>query len=359
MTNGIMQHSEQHCERGCACGIPLERNQVEKIDFVILWVDGGDAEWLKEKEQYSPKKKDYSSQDNRFRDWNNLKYWFRGVEAFAPWVNRIFFITWGHLPPWLNAEHPKLRIVNHKDFIPAEYLPTFNSNTIELNLHRIEELSEQFVLFNDDTFLIKKTSPEDFFSKGMPRDEFVLNALIPNGERFKITQTSFNNISIINKYFPKKSVVKKMPLKILNWRYGTNLGKTILSMPWKGFTGIRNPHVAASHLKSTFHLLWEKEFDALHETCKNKFRGNNDVNHWLMRYWNLCSGHFIPRQSSFGSFFAVSSNNAKITDCIKKQKNAVICINDMSIDFDFEKAAAEINAAFETILSERSAFEAF
>jgi hypothetical protein len=59
------------------------------------------------------------------------------VEKYAPWVNRVFFITCGQCPPWLNRNHPKLRLVDHKDFIPLEYLPTFNSMTIELNLHRI------------------------------------------------------------------------------------------------------------------------------------------------------------------------------------------------------------------------------
>ena len=33
----------------------------EKIDFVILWVDGSDPEWLKEKNQYSEEKIDIDS----------------------------------------------------------------------------------------------------------------------------------------------------------------------------------------------------------------------------------------------------------------------------------------------------------
>ncbi|MBQ6357217.1 MAG: capsule biosynthesis protein CapK, partial [Solobacterium sp.] len=40
--------------------------------------------------------------DNRFKDWGLFKYWFRGVEKFAPWVNKIYFITWGHVPTWLD-----------------------------------------------------------------------------------------------------------------------------------------------------------------------------------------------------------------------------------------------------------------
>ena len=83
---------------------------------------------------------------------DNLQYWFRGVGKFAPWVNRIHFITYGHLPPWLNVDHPKINIVRHTDYIPKKYLPTFNSHVIELNIHRIEGLANCFVYFNDDTF---------------------------------------------------------------------------------------------------------------------------------------------------------------------------------------------------------------
>lgn len=84
------------------------------------------------------------------------------MERFAPWVRRIHFITWGHLPAWLDTAHPKLHVVNHAEYMPAEYLPTFNSNTIELNIARIEGLAERFVLFNDDTFLLRDTPPEYF-----------------------------------------------------------------------------------------------------------------------------------------------------------------------------------------------------
>ena len=71
-------------------------------------------------------------------------------------VRRIHFVTWGHLPSWLNKEHPKLNIVNHKDFIPEKYLPTFNSHAL-WNMHRIPGLAENFVYFNDDMFLIKRS----------------------------------------------------------------------------------------------------------------------------------------------------------------------------------------------------------
>ena len=63
----------------------------DKMDFVILWVDGNDEKWIEEKNKYLELKGDTKA--NRFRDCENMQYLFRGIEKFAPWVNKIFFIT--------------------------------------------------------------------------------------------------------------------------------------------------------------------------------------------------------------------------------------------------------------------------
>lgn len=137
-----------------------------KIDFVLPWVDGSDRAWLAEKRKYQSVERGGGCSDIeansgiRYRDYGMLKYWFRAVERFTPWVNRVFFVTCGQKPDWLDESNPKLRLVNHSDYIPPEYLPTFQSNPIELNLHRLADLSEQFVLFNDDTVLLRPVNPD-------------------------------------------------------------------------------------------------------------------------------------------------------------------------------------------------------
>ena len=65
-------------------------------------------------------------------------------------------------------------IVKHEDYIPEEFLPTFQSRTIDMNFHRIKDLSEHFVYFNDDMFLINPTTKEDFFVNGLPCDSAVM-----------------------------------------------------------------------------------------------------------------------------------------------------------------------------------------
>ncbi len=330
---------------------------VNKIDFVILWVDGDDPSWLKQKNEYSPIKKDYGNNNNRFRDWNNLRYWFRAVEKFAPWVNNVFFITWGHLPKWLNINHPKLKIIKHSDYIPAEYLPTFNSDVIETNLHRIKELSENFVLFNDDVFIIKPTVPEDFFIEGLPCDSYVENLIVPSANGSRICHTKLTNTQIINDHFTKKKVHRAYHRKVYNIKYGLQNFITLYFSIFPKYTGFRNPHIAMSHLKSTFETIWGEEYDLMHASCLNKFRGYNDISHWLMRYWNLCSGHFEPRSTKFGRYFAVSNNNQQIISYIKCGGGKIVCINDPIDDFDFDKAKAEINAALNEILPQKCSFE--
>ena len=186
----------------------------DKIDIVIPWVDGSDPEWLEEKNTWFSVQnpdKNFNSH-NRYQSWDNLKYWFRAVDKFLPWINNIFFITWGHVPDFLNLENPKLKIINHREYIPEKYLPTFNVNTIELNLHRISGLSERFIYFNDDTFPLMPIRRDYYFMGNMPCDEAIETPIIPvmAGE---IDQYTWNmralDISVINRNFDKRSVQKQ------------------------------------------------------------------------------------------------------------------------------------------------------
>ena len=203
----------------------------DKIDIVIPWVDGNDIKWQNEKNKYKQKKDEKLNNSSRFRDWDNLQYIFRGIEKFMPWGNNIFFITWGHLPKWLNVDNPKLKIINHKDYIPNKYLPTFNSHTIELNLYRIKDLSEKFIYFNDDTFVIDYMSESAFFKNGLPCDCGILNPIIPVGYD-NFSNVSVNNLTIINEEFNKRTSIKKSIFNWYNIKYGSNLIRNFSLIPW-------------------------------------------------------------------------------------------------------------------------------
>ena len=243
---------------------------MSKIDFVITWVDGSDPQWIAQKNQYDVTRVESSSLEAnstcRYRcDAELLRYWFRSVEAFAPWVNAIFFITCGQKPEWLNENHPKLRIVNHEDYIPERYLPTFNSNTIELNVHRIAELSEQFVLFNDDMFLLRPVGPDFFYNHGNPvlaTDLRYPRAVGYNNwsrllfNDYCVLQRSFNVRKSIwgnrNKWFsPCKLGIKRSRQNFICYL----ANKTIP-------VGIYG-HLIQPHLKSTLEAIWSMHPDVL------------------------------------------------------------------------------------------------
>lgn len=327
----------------------------EKIDMVILWVDGNDKEWLKEKNKYL--KIDGDASENRFRDCDNLQYVFRGIDKYAPWVNKIFFITWGHIPKWLDTSNEKIVVVKHEEFIPKEYLPTFNSNVIELNLHRIEELSEKFILLNDDFFILKETKPTDFFIDGKPTDVYAENIQSPYCYNNIYYFTKSNVIAIINKYFNKKKTIIKNFTKMINWRYKNLNFRTLKCMGFKEeFCGFDEFHAPASYLKETFRIIWEKEYENLDNACKNKFRMSTDLGHYLCRYWQMLSGNFEPRKYE-SKYMALLDDNTENIKNLKSGKYKYVCINDAFPDIDFEKSISEINATLQELLPNKSQFE--
>lgn len=330
---------------------------MDKIDFVITWVDGNDEEWIKEKDKYSSDIITESNSSIRYRQWDTLKYWFRGVEKFTPWVNKVFFITYGHIPTWLNVDNEKLRIIKHKDYINAECLPTFNSNAIELNINKISELSEKFVYFNDDMFIVKKMNSDFFFKNDLPRDAFVFNAVTVEGKNDIVEHSILNNLEIISRNFNKKIVIKKNWKRIFNLRYREANIRNICLLPWKNFSGILNQHVPISYLKSTWDRVWLEEKDNLNNTVSHRFRDKTDYNHWVFRYWQLMSGKFIPISMRKNKFYDLKNDNKKFFDEIKSGKYNMVCINDSDPNLDFEKVKNDQIQMFENILPEKSSFE--
>ncbi len=333
-------------------------NQQEEIDFVITWVDGGDKAWRKEKASYNPAV-GADDAEERYRDWELLRYWFRGVERFAPWVRKIHFITWGHLPEWLDTENPKLHIVRHEDYIPKEYLPTFNSNVLEIYMHRIEGLSEHFVYFNDDVHLIRETSREDFFKNGKPCDMLAFQPVVANPQNPVMSHLYLNNSLVLCKYFNKRENVRRHPGNYFKVGYPPMyFFYNMLEMAFPQFTGFFTVHGAAAYVRSTFEEIWSKEEAVLKKMSCHRFRSSEDVTHYLFREWQKLSNNFTPQNilRDF-SYFEVGAENKKLFQTIRKQKKKIICINDQKIGTDFERVKQDVQDAFAAILPEVSSFE--
>lgn len=330
------------------------------IDFVILWVDGSDPEWLAEKRKYLPPAEADSDSANRYRDWGLLPYWFRAVEKFAPWVRKIHFVTWGHVPAFLNLDAPKLHVVRHDEFIPAEYLPTFSSHTIEMNIHRIPDLAEHFVYFNDDMFLLRPMEPGDFFQDGLP---CTYGREVPwtfNGNVGIWEHAAANDLGVINKHFSKKAAIlhhgEKFYSKYYRWK--DNLRTLMLNKLFPDyFTGFKNLHAPAAYLKKTFQQVWEAEPELLDSTCRDRFRTASNVNQWVCLWWQVASGNFSPYVVDNLVDSVRDSTINVLCDCIARQNHAMICVNDPEENVDFETLAIKLRQAFGTLLPEKSSFE--
>ncbi|MEV7598111.1 stealth family protein [Kitasatospora sp. NPDC089797] len=152
------------------------------IDAVITWVDDTDPAWQRRRAAARERLTGTTATDGttgdglegdadlRFRNRDELRYCLRSLAAHAPWIRHVFLVTDDQVPHWLATEHPGLTVVPHTElFAGAGAGPVFNSHAIESRLHLVPGLAEHFLYVNDDVFLGRPLTPEDFFlGNGLP-----------------------------------------------------------------------------------------------------------------------------------------------------------------------------------------------
>ena len=127
------------------------------IDAVITYVNGSDPEWKKQYAAVAGKEP-----SRRYRDWGMLEWQVGNIRRFLPFIDKIFLVV--ALPSQVPAGlEDKVEVVLHKDFIPEQYLPTFNCNTIEMYLYRIKGMSDKYLYINDDCIPVAPGSEDEFF----------------------------------------------------------------------------------------------------------------------------------------------------------------------------------------------------
>lgn len=335
----------------------------EKIDFVVTWLDSKDPIW---QEQY--KKYKYIStgdkSDARYRDWDLFRYWFRAVETYAPWVNKVFLVTNGKFPEWINGNHPKLVLVKHSDYIPQEFLPTFNSCAIELHMNKIPGLSEHFVYFNDDFYLNSQVVPEDYFKNGLPCDnnaETVFNVPVYSPEnKFGIYMSILTNIGVINKHFNRWTTFKKSPQKWLGFHLGFKDNMLSINLArQRRFVGFKWRHYEQPFLKSVMDEAWEKEPEMLINSC-TRFREEVILNPYFFRYWQFATNRFHPiRKGGHKAIYMIKNNLQEITCTLQNKKIKSVCLNDVPFcsNVEFDVIKNEIKNFFELKFPNKSHYE--
>ena len=333
-----------------------------EIDFVVPWLDSSDPAWQEEFQEYSLKEKGHK-EAARFRNMDIFQYWFRAVEAYAPWVRKVFLITNGTFPKWINREHPKLVLVNHSDYIPAEYLPTFNANTIELHIHRIEGLSEKFVYFNDDFFLNAPVTPEYYFKDGLPCDtnkETCLNVPIYDSEdKFGIYMMMLADIGIINGHFNRWDVVKQSPRRWLGPHLRIRgLAMSAMLSCQRRFVGFSFLHSEQAFLKSVLEEVWQQEPEFLNESC-SRFRADVQANQYVFRYWQFASNRFYPSRRSRGFVGLRENMLGEVERLLHQSSVSSLCLNDSPVcpDAEYEVINKRLQELFKIKFPQKSSFE--
>lgn len=291
------------------------------MDIVITYVDGLDPVWQKSYEQFT----NTPILEKRFRDWGTLRYLFRGIEKNMPFIRKVHLVVSGEsqVPKWVNRD--EVNVVLHSDIIPAEHLPTFCSNTIELHMHRIADLDEEFLYFNDDIFPLMPCKPTDFFVDG-------------------------KGVIGMSRHFLAMDMFKRI------CRNSDRAARKALGMRPTWYF-LRPQHICAPMLRSEskeVYAILEKEILG----SLTALRSEHNITQYLFTDYLYLKGRIIARRQPRRHFSVGIASPEKIAQCITNPDRRLMCINDVRLSEErYEKMRSEIHTAFNNVFPTPSRFE--
>lgn len=264
------------------------------MDIVITYVNGLDPIWQTEYERHT----NTPILEKRFRDWGTLKYLFRGIEKNMPFIRKVHLVVSGdnQVPDWVNRN--EVSIVLHKDIIPSQFLPTFNCNPIEMHLHKIPGLDEEFLYFNDDMFPMKQCAPTDFFRNGkgvlgMSRHLLAL-------DMYKKICRNSNRVA--------HEVLQRKPSLLF----------------------LRPQHVCSPILKSEAQEVYMRAKDEIYASMTT-IRTKSNLNQYLFLDYMYLKGKLINERLSKKHFSLGIASAKKLKSFIENPSHKFTCINDVQL----------------------------
>lgn len=291
------------------------------MDIIIAYVDGQDPVWQKDYEKYM----NAPVLAKRFRDWGTLPYLFRGIQYKMPFIENVFLVVSheSQVPEWVDRENVK--VVLHKDYIPEEYLPTFNSTTISLFLHRIPGLGEEYLYFNDDIFPVGECKREDYFRNG------------------KVVIGMSTHLFVGSMY---KNHVKR----------SNQLARRALGKCQTPF--FRRPqHSCIPMLKSECERIFMEQKTEI-ENSISRVRSNDNYNMSLYMSYLYYQGKVVNKRISCKHVSMATVSPSNIGSYVLEPSKSFVCINDVNMT---EEKYAEFRTAlldaFEMKFPQKSRFE--
>lgn len=306
--------------------LALER-QIEidfPIDVVFTWVDDSDPDWQTRYQHYKQLVNDgdvgkYAIDSARFSNHNELKYSLGSVLKFLPWVRRIYIVTDKQCPTWLTPTD-RIQIVDHSEIIESQYLPTFNSHVIEAHLHKIPDLAEHFIYFNDDVFVARPLPAGHFFRSNGIASLFMakksLAIMQENGGDTPTLSASLKSADILDQDF---SFLIDQPLV----------------------------HTYVPLRKSMFEECWRLYRAELNKFFPNKFRTNDDLNlaTFFVPWLSYIRGVSVPSRDICYYFNIRSPAAAAYFNALEiAKKNGTLPHSFCANDFNTEYIKQENNA---------------
>lgn len=290
------------------------------MDIIITYVNGADPNWQRSYSEHTNK----PVIAKRFRDWGTLKYLLRAIEKNIPFIRNVYLVVSSpsQIPSWASSE---LKIITHDMIIPSDYLPTFNSTCIEMFLHRIPGLSEEYIYFNDDIFPVLPCSETDFFREGKTVLKFH-HCLFRDGQFRKHT---FNS--------------DRMARKALGIKPGPCY--------------LRPKHSATTMLRSVCEEAFRKSESEILSRI-SKIREDYNVNQYYFLDYQFLSGKTISTSLSKKHFSLTLASEQNIRSFFENPDSKLVCINDTNVSS--EKAEAIISMLGEVlgqIFHSKSRFE--
>jgi hypothetical protein len=241
------------------------------IDVVIAWVDGSDPRLTEKRNRFlnsAGVSAHPGAHPTRFASINEIRYCVLSVFRFAPFVRNIFIVTDGQDPnlyedikTYFPERLSSLRIVDHSEIFAGfeKHLPTFNSISIGNMIWRIRGLADNFVYFNDDTFLIRPVKPEDWFVGNKPvlRGKWVPSPVLRTF--WHIIRKTVNKLLLKNPGFQPRA----------SFHMGQWHSAKLLGFRFRYFTNSHTPHTVA---RKTIEDFYNRERETLENNISFRFR---------------------------------------------------------------------------------------
>ena len=294
------------------------------IDVVIPYVDSTDPIW---QETYIDAGMEFVSA-TRFRSWGTLRYLFRGIATYMPFIHKIHLLVSGksQVPDWLNTE--LVHVVCHSDFIPENYLPVYNSCTIECFLGNIPDLAEHFIYFNDDIFPINTMSASDFFYNDLPCLSFI------------------EHVSAMRMIY------------CLQCRSGIDMITKMLNVEEYPKDEILSPeHSAIPMLRSTLKKV-SAECNSAIKFSITKLRSVKNVNQYIYSYYHFFTNTYTPGVCS-NMYIEVTSDLNPVKLTLNNKYIKLMCLNDCGGVGDYELTQAQIVDLFKKKYPDLCQYELF